>query len=132
MQAEDLGIYSLPSTWKSKSVSDLRRFDSVDLAEAPLELCGSSRRFAAGLDEPQLAPPPPPSVSSRLRIIVKDKHGNQKPVVLGERTLKELLRLGNQKLRLKPKPFAAETPQGAPVCDEMLLNMVEDAIIVLR
>jgi len=135
ISAEKRGIYSLPSTWKSKTAADLRRFDALDMTDCPLAFCGSSQRYPTGR-LPQPSSGDATSITAAIRtgpqrLLVVDNRGVQKPVALEKvGDFAELLRLGAQKLRLKSKPTRIETLQGIAIDSEAALLDLPDYVIV--
>jgi len=123
VDAQELGIYFLPSQFNSKTRSILRRFDKMDLAQCPLSQCGKTTLFTEILK--------PVSLNREfIRVVVSDAKGMKKPLTLTEKqTVDELLKLGSQKLKLKTKATKAQTLQGENVDDLFLKNVELDTVI---
>jgi len=110
-KAEDIGIFSLPPRPNKFGLGSLRQFDKIDLETCPLSFCGTSTRYGIYIE-------------TDVWVIVTDSHGKQKPILLKERTLSELLNLASIKLNSRPKPKKAITLQGQNVDDEFLRSVM--------
>jgi len=110
-KAEEIGIFSLPPRPNKFGLGSLRQFDKIDLETCPLSFCGTSPRYGIYIE-------------TDVWVIVTDSQGKQKPILLKEKTLSELLNLAGTKLNSRPKPKKAITLQGQPVDDEFLKSVV--------
>jgi len=129
--AEGLGIYKLPARPNKFTQVSLQRFDSVDLYEAPINMCGSSDLINElennNIDNDEIK-------ETILRLLVSDSHGKQKMIILknDEITTENVLKQGARKLNMKLKPTKIITQQGLEI-DETNINTLEsDTIVILR
>jgi len=137
--AEQLGIYERPRVQGKFMPRQLRRFDSIDLAVAPVGQIGSSPRYG-GTFEPTIvqaeqksdgaAPAREPPV--KKGVVTLEFRGVKKPVRLPWRddiTRMILLHAGQQKFRCKATRIMS--PQGAELSDEQLADISPGALLVL-
>jgi len=131
-EAEALGIYSLPSKPNKFSQVNLQRFDSIDLYEAPINMCGSSDyinnlEMNTNNNENE-------EKERTLKLLVTDNKGKQKMIILknDEIIIENILKFGARKLNMKVKPTKIETQQGEEINDTNIMTLESDTIVILR
>jgi len=128
--ADLLGIYSLPPSPLHKfSHQNLRRFDGIDLAVAPLSACGSSKLYSSiAIEQRYLADIPEAVIKKRkLHVTLCNAQGVRKLITLEERSLSQLNMLVAQKFRCKAKKIF--THQGV-LLDEKTLIFLQDGAVL--
>jgi len=126
IEAEKLGIYSLPNRPQKFSPPSLRRFDQIDLAACSLSECGSSKRYShlCALSSLELR--------TQIPLLVTTGNAKFKSIILDlavHTTVDDLLKLAQAKLNCKPKPTTAWTTQGNLITDEMLEGLEPESVV---
>jgi len=124
--AEALGIYSLPPIADKYSRRSLKRFDAIDAVALSIEI-GSSQLLETKYSH-LLGPL---NKSLELRLIVRSSSGTTKLIVIKERTLQDLFKAANQKLRIKAKK-AVVVKTNQVVTNDVLEILKEDEILLIQ
>jgi len=122
--AESLGIYSLPAHPDKYSFTQLKKFDSIDLAECPLEHCGVT---LLSVEKGLQIRDKPKKTTTGMTLVICNTQGVKKTAVLKERTLSVLIKVASQKFRAKFTQ--AKTPDGKLLDDPALQELADGSLV---
>lgn len=121
--AERLGIYKLPNAPNKLGAKSLMRFDNIDPAAALGKLnVGQSPLFGTAFG----------AILPDLRVLITDaKRVKQKPLVLKQCTVAEVLKEAKQRLNLRRKPTSVMDASGRVLDDELLASLKSEDLLIV-
>jgi hypothetical protein len=121
--AERLEIYTLPAAANKFGAKSLMRFDAIDPVASLCKLnVGHSPLFATAFG----------ATSPPLRILITDaKRTKQKPMVLHQHSIAEVLAEAKQRLNLRRRPTSVSDASGRTLNDELLASLKDGDVLIV-